>query len=76
MIKNRDILEKFEQKLRITGKSSFRNNLKIFNQMYKWAKKLGVFSDKNFDYIEKDIKIAKVINSIGKINKKSSKRTK
>jgi hypothetical protein len=42
--------------------------------MCKWARKLKAFPSKNLDYITKDIRIAKVINSLGKVTKKVAKK--
>jgi len=65
MIKNPDVLRKFEDSfLRNGGKLSYEQSLKIFTAMWKEAVNLGILPPKApLEGIEVDIRIAKVLNS-------------
>ena len=65
MIKNADLLKKFEDNyLRKTGGLTYPQSLRIFEAMWKEGMRLGVLPPKNpMDGIEVDIQIAKILNS-------------
>jgi len=67
MIRNQKLLEKFETKLISSQKSSYEENLKIFESMWNFACELKVFPPKNpMEGIEKDIKLARILNLCSK----------
>lgn len=67
MIKDRSLWEKFENQLISKQKIKYLDGLKIFEDMYKFAVDLGVFPSENLlEGIEKDIEIAKILNSCSK----------
>jgi len=69
MIKNYKKFKKFEDELISKEKVNIEKNFLIVEEMYKEAVALNVFPVKNpLDDIEVDIKIAKVVNSVSKIN--------
>lgn len=65
MVKNPELLQKFQDTLcKSEGPLPFSNSLKIFTSMWAEGIKLGVLPIKNpLEGIEKDIKIANVLNS-------------
>lgn len=64
MVKNIDILRKFELNLSKKGVNR-RQNFRIADALYKEARSLGIFPlDNPLEGIEVDIKIAKVINRV------------
>jgi hypothetical protein len=69
MIKNKKRWEDFERELIEKEKVDYRKNFKIVGKLYKFAKKLGRFKA-SLDGIEIDIKYAKAINGIRKVNNK------
>jgi len=65
MIKNPDLLQKFEDKLVQQEKTNFLKNLRLVDAMYREAVFFGIFPLKDaLDGVEIDIKIAEVINSV------------
>jgi hypothetical protein len=65
MIKNKILLEQFEQELVKKNKPDYHQNMEIFEGMYKEAVYLNVIPLKDpLDGLEADIKIARVINSV------------
>lgn len=65
MIKNREIIQKFENELTQNGKVNILKNFRLVDAMYKEAVTLGVFPLKDaLEWLEVDIKIARVINSV------------
>lgn len=65
MIKNQELLKKFENSLiRDEGKLPFEQSIKLFTSMWNQGVNLGVLpcSD-SMEGIDVDIKIAKVLNS-------------
>jgi len=67
MIRNQKLLEKFETKLESSQKLSYEENLKIFEGMWNLACELKVFPPKNpMEGIEKDIKLARILNLCSK----------
>ena len=65
MIKNKILVEQFEQELVKKNKPDYHQNLKIFEGMYKEAVYLNAIPLKDpLDGLEVDIKIARVINSV------------
>ncbi len=67
MIKNPVLWEKFEKEWIKKEKLSFLQSFKIFQLLLDEAKVLGVFpSSDPLEEIEKDIKMAKILNSLKK----------
>ena len=65
MIKNPEIIRKFENDLIRNEKVDIQKNFQIYEAMYKEAVALGVFPlEDPLEGIEIDIKIAKVVNSV------------
>ncbi len=61
------IFEEFEKSFIRKQKVNFKQNIRLFEEMYKHAVSLGAFHRKNLlEGIENKIKIAKVINSVSK----------
>jgi len=74
MIKNKEILNEFEKEM-IQKKSDYFENLKIFEQMWIYATELGVLPLKDpLEDIEKNIKLAKLLNSKKDTNKVERKK--
>lgn len=65
MIKNPEILKKFEDSLiRDAGKLSFKHAINLVTSMWDEGVKLGVLPPKEpLEGIDVDIKIAKILNS-------------
>ncbi len=69
MIKNRKLLEKFEMELIEKEGIDIEKNLRIFEELLKFAIEMGKFSQDDWEKeIEKDIRYAKVINGFKNIN--------
>ena len=67
MIKNSDILERFEREVIRKEKLSFGRALAIFEAMWKEGVNLGVLPPKDpLEGIEVDIKIARILNTCSK----------
>jgi len=67
MIKNQELLEKFETKLISSQKLSYEENLKIFESMWNLACELKIFPPENpMEGIEKDIELARILNLCSK----------
>ena len=68
MIKDPEALKRFEDRLsKDTGNLSYEQSLKIFESMWNEGVKLGVLPPGDpLEGIEKDIKLAKVLNSCSK----------
>ena len=65
MVKNSKVLEKFERDYVSSHKQSYTTNLKIYEALFKEARKLGALPLKNpLDGIETVIKLAKALNSV------------
>lgn len=65
MIKNPDLLQKFEDEFIQQEKADFLINIRLLDAMYEEAVSLGIIPLKNpLEGIEIDIKIAEVINSV------------
>lgn len=65
MIKNREVLQKFEDKRVKQEKTDLLKNILIVEALYQEAISLGVFPLKDpLSGIEIDIKMAKVLNSV------------
>ena len=72
MIKNPDLLQKFEDEFTQQEKADFLKNIRLVDAMYREAVSLGVFPLKDaLDGVETDIRIAEVINSVSITPKKS-----
>ncbi len=65
MIKNQELLKKFENSLiRDEGKLPFEQSIKLFTSMWNQGVTLGVLPcNDSMEGIDVDIKIAKVLNS-------------
>lgn len=67
MIKNRDRLQEFETEIIQKEKVDVLKNFRLVDAMYEEAAFLGAFSKEDVLVgLEKDIKLAKVINSVSK----------
>jgi hypothetical protein len=67
MIKNRDRLQEFEAEIIQKEKVDILKNFRLVDAMYEEALSLGAFSKENvLDGLDKDIKLAKAINSVSK----------
>jgi len=67
MIKNRDRLQKFETEIMEGEKVDILKNFRLIDAMYEQAASLGAFSKENaLVGLEKDLKLAKAINSVSK----------
>ena len=67
MIKNPDILRRFEREVIRKEKLSFKQALAIFEAMWKEGVNLGVLPPKDpLEGIEVDIKIARILNTCSK----------
>jgi len=65
MIKNPHIIEQFEREQLDKTKPDYFQNLKIFNEMYRYASSMGALPLNNPLYgIELKIKIARIVNSV------------
>ena len=65
MVKDRKRLEEFEKELIRKTPVNFKQNRKIFEELYKHAVRMKVLPLKNkLDGIETKIKLAKVLNSV------------
>ena len=75
MIKNRKLLEKFEKELLENEMINIEKNLRIFEELFRFAEEMKRFSQNDWKKdIENDIKYASAINGIKKSNRKNSKR--
>jgi hypothetical protein len=73
MIRNYDIWQDFEKKLKKMEKVNIRQNFAIMNAMYKEAVALKILPLKNLlAGLEIKIKIAKAVNSVPKASHKIS----
>ena len=69
MIKNYKKFKEFEDKLISQDKANMEKNFLIVEELYKEAVELGAFPLKDpLDDIDVDIKLAKILNSVSKIN--------
>ncbi|GAH18897.1 unnamed protein product [marine sediment metagenome] len=67
MIKNAELLERFEYKQLKKETLSYRDALKIYESMWLEAKALGILPLKNpMEGIEVKIKISRILNSCSK----------
>jgi len=69
MIRNRKLLEEFERKLIEKEGIDIEKNFRIFEELLKFAKDIKKFSQDDWEKdIENDIRYAKAINGIKKLN--------
>jgi hypothetical protein len=66
MIKNKRIWKKFEVEILKKEKIDYKDNFRIFDDLYKLAKSLNKFQFEPLEDIEYDIKYAFAINGIRK----------
>lgn len=65
MIKNPDLLERFERELVKKERPDYMRSLKIFEGLWKEGMKMGVLPLENpLEGIETDIRIARILNSL------------
>lgn len=68
MVKDEEMLSKFEDNYIRSSKTSFSDNLLIFNSMYELAVRLKAFPPKDkLEGIETDIRVALILNSLREI---------
>jgi hypothetical protein len=71
MVKNPEMFQRFEDEWIAGRKADFAENLRILDGMYEFARKLGQFSRANpLEGIEKNIRIARMLNGVRKSSKK------
>ncbi|MEQ8189132.1 MAG: hypothetical protein ABRQ39_14260 [Candidatus Eremiobacterota bacterium] len=76
MIKNQQLLERFEEDFLKKEQLTLKEKFLILDSLYKEAVSLGIIPLKNhLDGIDVDIKLAGVINGVRKITKKDIKCT-
>lgn len=65
MVKNRRVLEKFENQIKRQEKLTLRGKFLLLEAMYKEAIAIGSFSSKNslLD-LDVDLRVARIINSV------------
>ncbi|MFN3996107.1 MAG: hypothetical protein ACK4GR_06235 [bacterium] len=69
MIKNKNLIEKFESNFIKNSNYSIEKKLEIFENLLKFAKEIKKFPPQNLlEGIEIDIKYAKIINGIKRTN--------
>ena len=65
MIKNREILERFDRELLAKEPCDYHKAVKIFEELQRYARLFGHFKEKDMmEGIEVDIKIARAVNSV------------
>jgi len=65
MIKDRDFWQSWQRKRGKTEEVDFFKNVRTYEEMYRWARKLGAFPPQDIlEGIEIDIKVARIINSV------------
>jgi hypothetical protein len=63
MLKNRSLIDAFEDMLARNGTADYQRNLQIFTALYEEARSLGVFPLRDpLDGIDTDIHLARVMN--------------
>lgn len=67
MIKDKKKWEEFEEDLIRNSMVDIKKNFKIVNELYKFSKKMGKFKP-TLEGVEIDIKYARTINGIRKVN--------
>ncbi len=74
MVKNREILEKFERDFLSKTSSNYLKNIEIFETLLEFAMEMGKIPYQNpMEGIEIDIKYARVINGIKRAFERNSK---
>lgn len=66
LIKNPSKIEKFERQLIKEQRPDFYKNLATVEEMYQEARNLEIFGKDLLDGLEIDIKIARILNYVGK----------
>lgn len=65
MIKNKEYLEAFENRLAAEEKVDFFKNLQIYEALWRQAVTLGIFPLKDpYDGVEDDIRLARILNRL------------
>ncbi len=65
MIRNRELLQEFEDEQTIKDDMTLEQKLALLNSMYRFALKLGSLPpDDLLEGLETDIKVAKIVNGI------------
>lgn len=65
MIKNTELLQKFEDEQTINDDMTLEQKLSLLNSIYKFAIKIGTLPPNDLlEGFETDIKVAKIINGI------------
>lgn len=69
MIKDSELLKKFEDEQVIKDDMTYLEKLKLLDSMYEYAVKIGVLPPKDpLEGIEENIRLAKVLNGIRENN--------
>ncbi|MFQ5584989.1 MAG: hypothetical protein ACE5GL_11185 [Calditrichia bacterium] len=66
MIKNPSKIEKFERQIITEQKPDFYKNLATVEEMYQETRNPEIFGKDPLDGLEVDIKIARILNYVGK----------
>lgn len=75
MIKRSDSLEAFEKEQIRQNNADYRENLKIFEALYREAQALGIFTlEDPLEGIEVDIRLARALNSLATPRKDNQRR--
>lgn len=65
MVKNRRVLEKFENQIKRQEKLTLKEKFLLLEAMYKEAKTIGSFSSRNsLSDLDVDLRVARIINSV------------
>jgi hypothetical protein len=65
VIKNKEYLEAFENRLAAEEKADFFKNLKIYEALWRQALTLGIFPLKDpYDGVEDDIRLARILSRL------------
>jgi prephenate dehydratase len=64
MLKNRKLLKKTEKNFILKEKLNYEKSLKLFEEIWKYAKEIGVLpSENSLEGIDVDIKVSRIINT-------------
>ncbi len=65
MIKDKDFWEEFEREYRTKENMSYEEKLKLYDQMWLWAVKMGVIPPEDpLEGIEKDVELGKLFKRL------------
>ena len=77
MIKDKDIWEKFEREYKAKEDMSYEEKLKLYDQMWLWAVKMGAMPPEDpLEGIEKDIELARLFKRLAERYERERKERK